>query len=463
MKVKLDKFIFWPIIVFSCIYLPFLNTIPYLDGNIDFVQVSDYQQGGFTQYFQKWSSVHPPLKLILSTLVMNLFREKVFAYTLLGYLLGIGGIVSIYFICHRILNRDVARISSLLLASSPLYISTGIFSLRDYLLTVLILASLASLVYQKYLLYIFLVILAFLSKEPAILFILCSLLVEIIFSVRRNRLINVLFCFLPLLASIGWWQFLKVNHQKPWSDWIFTETAGRGTYYTMMNNILTLKIFNKYAYQHWLQLFFLNFNWFFWVVIILGLGICSVNQGYRKKIATHFFKRTLLAKTAVTIFLFSVGYFLTVLSFQTYTIPRYILPLIPFLYIAVSFFLNKLMRGNKIIGYGTIFTVITIVVLSGFFSLDPISPKIWGKINVLEQSLYGLNEHLAGLDGITYNLQFLLIAKKRSSLILAANHRRQPAFSNDCYWIFPDPRNDYQTLKILNMEGINLNSPCNYK
>jgi len=462
MKIKLDKFIICPIIIFSCLYLPFLNIIPYLDGNIDFVQVFDYQQGGFVQYFQRWGSVHPPLKLIISKLLIDLIGEKIIAYELLGYLFGIIGIVTIYFLSHRMFNRNVARISSLLLASSPMYISNGIFSLRDYLLTCLILASLTCLAYQKYSLYAVLVTFAFLSKESAILLILCSLLAELIFLSRRTRLNELFYHFLPLFASFGWWQFLKINHQKSWSDWIFAETASKGTYYTMINNILTLKIFNQYAYQHWLQLFFLNFNWFFWLIFALGLVMFLWNSFYREKIFRHFLERTYLAKTATTVALFSVSYFLTVLCFQTYTIPRYILPLIPFLYMAVSFFLGKQMEKNKIIASTVISAITVIVFLSALFSLDPISGKIWGKIKILDQTFYGLSNHLAGNDGITYNLQFLLLAKKRNDLILAANRQKQPVVHSECRWIFPDPRNDYQTLRILKLESINLNNPCVY-
>jgi len=47
-------FIIIPILLFSFLFLPHITDIPYLDGNIDFVQCFDFYFGGFNEYFENW-------------------------------------------------------------------------------------------------------------------------------------------------------------------------------------------------------------------------------------------------------------------------------------------------------------------------------------------------------------------------------------------------------------------------
>lgn len=77
-----------------------------------------------------------------------------------------------------------------------------------------------------------------------------------------------------------------------------------------------------------------------------------------------------------------------------------------------------------------------------FYSIDPLSEKLWGKMTILGEEVYALNKHLAGKDGITYNMQYANIVKKRSRIILEERNGRNSVVSNECYWIFPDPTND---------------------
>ncbi|MCX6706127.1 MAG: hypothetical protein NTV24_03445, partial [Candidatus Woesebacteria bacterium] len=242
----------------------------------------------------------------------------------------------------------------------------------------------------------------------------------------------------PLITAAIWFLFLKISGKTLWSDWNYSGTAGKGTISTILNNLLSLKIFNKYAYQNWLQLFVLNFNWVFWIIIILGIIKSRINLARNK--------------TALSIFLFSFIYFISVLSFQTYTIPRYALPLEPYLYLALAYGSYKLSEKSKLLKVLISIFLVGITILRLFTSIDPISLRIWGKTKILGQNIYALNgnQSLSGFDGITYNLQYNLIAKKRTQVIFDKNHN-----TVDCSWIFPDPNNDFKTIKILKLRNIN--------
>ena len=92
-----------------------------------------------------------------------------------------------------------------------------------------------------------------------------------------------------------------------------------------------------------------------------------------------------------------------------------------------------------------------LTVLSLFSSNDPIAKRIWGTEDVMGKNIYALRYHLAGNDGITYNIEYLQIANIRSNLIIQANASKSPVHINNCYWIFPDPNNEYKMIKILNL------------
>ena len=95
--IKENKVLFFAIFLFLILTTPFVNTIPYLDGNIDFVQTVDFYNGGINQYFSNWNTVHPPLKLVLVFPFYVLFGISQFIYSSMGISIGVLGIISIYF------------------------------------------------------------------------------------------------------------------------------------------------------------------------------------------------------------------------------------------------------------------------------------------------------------------------------------------------------------------------------
>lgn len=464
---RIDRFLLFALLLFSALILPFIASIPYLDGNIDFVQVNDFYTGGFSQYFENWRSVHPPFKLILVSVFLKLGELNSFSYTLVGLIFGIFGIITIFFLSRELFNRQTARISAILLATSPLFLATGIFCLRDYLLTVLTLVSLYFYSKRKYTRYAFAASLAVLTKETALILSGSIIAVEAFYFIKKairgskpDKDSKFIFFLIPFLVFFFWLFFLKVNGQKSWSDWIFTETASKGTYYTILNNLVTFRFLNKYAYQHWRQLFFLNFNWVYWLIVLIGSIIIFQDKNGRRIIAKEIKFGTIKAKALLIIGLFAISYFLSVLSLQTYTIPRYTLPLIPFLLMTTSFAIKTLTTKVPILR-SVVFIFLGVVIFSSlFFSLDPISTKLWGKIDVLGEEIYALNRHLAGNDGITYNMQYLFIVKKRTKQILVANKQRKLIISDECHWLFPDIRNDKKTIKILQLNNLDPNNLC---
>ncbi len=433
-------------VIFSLLFLPFINSFPYLDGNIDFVKSYYFFNGGFDLYFSQFSSIHPPLKIVSSAFLLQFFGLSSIGFNLFGYILGVLGIIGMYFLTKKVSSKPSAEISTIIFSMNPLLISTAFFSLIDYVITIILIWTLLVYLQKKHLLFSLLLCLIILTKETGLLIVGTFLLLDIttILLTKKSKQIKYIFFYIiPIAAYYIWDNFLNMNGKGEWSDWIFTDTADQGTFYTIVNNVVTLKIFNEYATQHFLQLLFLNFNWIIIAISIFITIIILIRKENRKKIIQTVTRFDAQTKTILFILIFCILYALTVLTFQTYTIPRYALPIIPFLLLWFSVVVTQL--KNFFVKATSIFVVFLLTILGLFFSVDPIANTIWGKVNVLGQNVYATNYHLSGNDGITYNYQYLLIAKKRTEII-----RQDITFPQEyCRFLFPDPQNDSITAYLL--------------
>lgn len=453
-KFKENIFLIVAILLFISLTLPFINTLPYMDGDIDFIQTLDFYSGGINQYFNNWNTVHPPLKLIATFPFYYFMGISPLSYSILGIVFGILGIISIYLLSKDLFGKSSANLSAIFLSLYPLFISNSIFSMRDTMITTLITTALLSYKKQKMFSYALFTSFAVLTKETALLLPIIVIIGEIIFSSHRKKLtlkniINKIYFFLPFLVFYIWKIILNSYGKTSWNEWIFADAQNKGVVFVILNNLISLNFINPYAIQHWKQLIFLNFNWIYLSIILLGLAtyILKIKKG---KFTNN---KDDLKIISICIFLV-ITYLLTVLSLQTYTIPRYALPIIPFLIIGIAKYISHI--KTKLIRSLISAIIILVMVISLFNSIDPIAIRIWGKTQIFNESLYGNNNHLAGNDGITYNMQYLLIARERSELI--KNSKGTDLYSGYCRWIFPDPNNE---SKMINALDLNSNLKCN--
>jgi 4-amino-4-deoxy-L-arabinose transferase-like glycosyltransferase len=446
----------WPLllalVLFSVLFLPFLGVVPYLDGQIQFVMSVDLHIGGLQRYFGQWPSVHPPLKFILADLLFSIFGINPVSYNIIGYFFGVIGIFFTYLLSLELFGPYIAACSTVLLSIFPLFIASGLFSMLDYMIAALLPAALYWHVTGKKVCYVITCALIVITKETGVLIPASILAVEAGYAIadilRHKRIqsrLNAVFLIFPFIVSWFWTRIAASYGKGLWGDWIFSDTASKGSVYTVVHNLITLEIFNKYAYQSWMQLFFLNFNWIYWLVLFVCLFAYFDKYGFVKM------KNSLLSgdshtKTICAALLFAAGYALMVLSFQTYTIPRYAMPVLAVLTVAVSWAIFNL--SNLYLRWGILVIMSMIACASLFFSVDPVSLAIWGGKSALGQALYDTPSKLAGLDGLTYNYQFLLMAQERSARLFAMHGGQRTGLAAD-YWVSPDPNNDLKTLAIL--------------
>lgn len=445
-------------ILFLIFLLPHVGSIPYLDGNIDLVQAYDFYTGGFVQLADRWGSLHPPLKVFVVSTLFRLFGVHTWSYVVLGVIAGLVGISAMYGLARELFGRKVAGIAGIFIATSPLFLSVGIFALTDYLLTVWALMSLLMYAKKQYIWCSVFLAFSVLTKETALLLPFSIVVVEIGAWIAKKRVKRLQ--IIPIIAACSsfvvyafWSNYLHGIGQRPWSDWIFTDTADKGAMYTTIHNVLTGRFINPYAKQNWLHLFVLNYIWLYGVFAAVGvmqwlMGVRIRQKEQMQRLNTHRVR-------AFTVYLiFGLMYAMFVLSFQTYTIPRYVLPVMPLILLSASWSIDILVRKWHRLQIPLFVLFVCIGVLALFTSSDPISRVIWGDTTWMGERLYNLRDHLSGNDGITYNMQYLSIVRERTRLIVRAQKDGRSIMSSGCSFLFPDPNNEKKLLDIFQFNRI---------
>lgn len=456
------------ITLFFVLLLPFVDSVPHRDGNIEFVEAIDFYNGGFKIFFQNWAhAIHPPFKILLVAFLFKIFGPTSFSYTFCGIVLGMLGIFFFYFLARDIFDKKVASISCFFLAIYPLYVATSIFFLRDFLVTIFSIFTLWLYLRKKEYFYEIFSSLLVLIKETAILLPISIFFVETIdvgeeyFKTRRlhsRTIFHYILKTLPFFVFMIWHLFLKSHKLSFWHAHILSEDSKFGPVGTIIHRLTTFNFLDKFTYQHWAQLFILNFNWVLWFFLVFWLPLIFLRLRHWTKIKEPIKEERIRLKTITASLLFCLFYIFTVLTFPTYTIPRYSLPVIPFLLLGISFEINKIIP-NKI--KKLMFIIISLILLTALFSSsDPLSKRIWNITELYKEKLYALNYTLAGNDGITYNYQYLLIIKKRTRDIYKIQSGKKILTKNECDLIFPDPNNDYKTFKFLNFDKLWQNELC---
>lgn len=407
--------IFLPILLFTLIAAPYLFLIPGGDGDVELKFAYLIANGN---YSSQLLTFHPPFTLFLFNLFFSLFGA--WSISILGLLLGIAGIIAIYHIGKTLFDKKIAILSSILLALSGLYLSTGLFSLNDFVMTVLIMIAFAYYAKSRYTLYALFISCAVLTKETAVLFALSVLAIELL--EKKKHLITFT---IPVAVFALWLGVLRFSGQQLWNAYNFSTTSQYGSTYTMLHNLMTLEFFNMFAYENWLHLFVFNFNWVYTIFACIGF---------------FYLKKNKKRKELLILGTFSVFFSILVLGFQTWTINRYTLPLLPFLYLFAIYGATKV--KHQTIWIVAIF-IASLLSLSG--SVDPVSRNIWPEVSVLDQKFF--LSPTDGGDGMTYNLQYLSVMQERTNMLVHGQCRMPYLLSYD-----------NQTLAILGIHHC-LNSP----
>lgn len=412
-----DPLVLFPILLLLFLVFPFFNNPLCSDAGWDFENAKEFYKDGLSVFVSQpiklsinQYPMHPPFKYLLASVFFRIGGINRYSYVLMGILIGIIGVLSIYGLGKKMGGRSIGLISALLLAGSPLYLSNALHSLTDFQVTSLILAALYFYSHGNYFRYGLVTTAATFTKETALVFPIAIAFTDVIYALygkkfqTPSRTVSItrwILLALPLLLYFIWYLYLKERGMSEWGYFIFAETKNRGAFVTVLYNLLTFNYFNDFARQHIFWLLYLNFNWVYWLCAILGL--LSLLK-YRKRLL-QLFSSVQYQKTVIATCLFFLGYVMTVLTFQTYAIPRYHLPVLPFLYIASAIFLRQFITKHTLLG---VIFISVISFTSLYYSIDPISRLLWNEKTIFGQVFYNVVD-----DNMVYNLQFPLLLKGR--------------------------------------------------
>lgn len=396
--------IFLPPILFILLFIPFLRNPLCLDGMGEYLKVTTFYTSGLAAYLHE-PGLHPPFKAFLASIFFKIFGMSYFSITLMGLVVGIIGVIALYFLAKKLFNREVGVIASLLLAVSPVYLSNGTHSFNDFMLTVSIILSLNFYARGLYVWYAIFATVAALTKEPALLLAISVLVVE--FFHKRFSIVRLIFLSAPIILFSLWIQYATAEGIPLFHENIFAATKHKGALFTVIYNLITFDFFHEWAAAHRLVLFYLNFAWVYWLVALWGIGKVVIRKGT---------KRIGESRPKLAILLFVVSYFFTILTLQTFTSPRYVLPILPFLFLAVAWAIVPIIKSLPLYAY---VLVSLFFVVSLFSSVDPLSRVLWGTKPVFGQTLYGFDYVVGPTDSIIYNLQYPLLIRNRKMKLLS--------------------------------------------
>ncbi|MFH0749702.1 MAG: hypothetical protein V1917_02170 [Candidatus Gottesmanbacteria bacterium] len=430
---------FW----FVYLWIAFGTSIPYLDSGIDFLQAHDFYTGGIPLLGFHWASLHPPLKTAVVSVLFFLFGVSGRTYALFGLLLGSISCYSYYTIVKKN-TTSLLFIAGMMMVFLlyPLGTAGMIGGFTDYALFTWCLLAWAGYCTNKRVVVIIASLCAVLTKEPGVLLPGSLIIAEFFHTYAAKSKIQwkyILVIFSTTLGLFVWLYILSLYGKGAWSDHILSEGYSSNGIIVALQNISSGGWNNPYALQNALHVFIMNFHWVYWIVAIVGLCIwVSVLflHGKQQKI-----QRNALLPAGI----FALFYVVLVLSFPTYAIPRYILPVSASLFIFLVYGMNGYWFIHKT-WYVLCWAVLVFVSITGLYrSVDPLSLSIWNTLKLDNQTVYNMRDSQAGNDGITYNLQESFLQKQRT--ITIHNGMLKPT---DCYqWRLYDPNNDKRIFSIL--------------
>jgi len=427
----------WPLFL----WMQFGGVIPYLDSGIDFLQAYDFYSGGLPALISHWASLHPPFKMTVVSILFFLFGSSSRAYALFGLLLGwIASCAYFVIVTKTIKSFWMIAGMMMIFLLYPLGVAGTIGGFTDYALFTWCLVAWAGYISNNTVVVFIASLCAVLTKEPGVFLPASLIIAELIQPTAIKRKIQWKFlislAFTPVALFI-WVGILSWYGKGAWSDHILAVGHFSNGMIASLQNISSGGWNNPYAFQNMLHVFVMNFQWVYWLVAIVGILLALFFCSKRPK---HHPGEALLPAA-----IFAFLYIVFVLSFPTYAIPRYVLPVSASLLVFLLYSLRGYWFVHISLSVVCWLIVCGVSVMGLFFSIDPVSLGIWKTLTLENQTLYNMRDERAGNDGITYNIQEALLVKSRTKQI-----QQGLLQTRDCYqWKLYDPRNDKRIFSLF--------------
>jgi hypothetical protein len=197
---------------------------------------------------------------------------------------------------------------------------------------------------------------------------------------------------IPIAAALAWRLVVMLGDGKAWSTWVFSERSEDGPYTIVLRAMFGFED-GIYLRQNLANAFIVNYLW-----LPAMLALISLVLIIRRPAAAH-----LRRPAAIIVGLIAI-YSWTVLTFPTFTEPRYAAPVIALTILLVLIGLGQWpQRAQPVILGALLFAFIA----GAWSPTDPVTRKIWGTSSVGGELIYNTSEFWRGPDRMDVNFQLL--------------------------------------------------------
>ena len=210
-----------------------------------------------------------------------------------------------------------------------------------------------------------------------------------LFGILKTELLNIR-NYLYAAPTFLWLALYKLNYNGAWAGESSSRWNNNGFHcFGISDYVNPLKI---------KQILFMNFDWFFLLIIIVGIVL-----HISKKIKLD--KEVL--KTLLPIGIMVLSVIILGCIYITYLLPRYIVPLISFLYLCATFLADGIVEVKKRL-LGGFYVIITILLFcQNYIAIDPVMDKVFPSIVVANSDfskIYWVGRRYRIDDHIVYGI-----------------------------------------------------------
>lgn len=383
------------------------------DGSMDIQGIVDNFDADFSGIYQLYLLGHASLGYSLWVIFFQLIREGPASVHTAGIILACISIYSFYQILRKILGCKYSN-RMLALAALPYAVSPFVLGIVEnvnvdhatmYFAVIFIACS---LYHYEALELIFAFCLCF-TKEPAVIYyavyivakIICEYLKDNAFSVRRLMVFGFgnIKNYVYAAPVILWVVLYAFNSNSMWGSSKADLASWRG------QGINTFGIASNVILAKLKQIFLLNFNWLFWVIILLVIIIFIAGRVKADKEILMMIIPICAFGAAVLVF----GCF-----YITWVHVRYVVPVIPVIYLLAAAALTKLdLRGIRFWICNLMLAVLLLV--QSYYVIDPVTKGVYPSISVGNGKIYSMQvndgpriaDDKQFHDSIVYNRQYI--------------------------------------------------------
>lgn len=415
---------------FLALTIPYWNEAPVNDPMVIYRETSQFVTTGFRELMNMGYTVHPPLINLWVGLFFVLFGKAPLSYVLSGVVVYLGMLFFLYFYLKKQYSWFVAAFVVVALFSHPLIVINAVYLSNDLLLLALVFVLLVGFIEKKWYLQLPAVLLLGIAKETGIIvvcaviaFSVAQLVGEYLSSKKFDKegIVRLGLSIVLFLLSWGIWQYiLRQYHQTEWRDMIFNP-MGKSSFVIVFENIVQGKFINEYLTGNLLNIGVLYYNWVYSGLFVIASGYSLWRAILRREDVVD--ARALLCLGLATI------YILGALSFPTWTVIRYGIPVLGLLLMMTAI----VFRNTPQVLFATTAVVLMINGLGLYFSDDPVTKRIYpGSAQVLQESFYNIPYGINGPDRINYNMSILKAAKRQNDIIRTAYAQSAEVIVGNC-------------------------------